>query len=178
MWLQLSELKRIEHDQKWLTKYKEVSGKDYSPCKVTNVNGVPLLMVHSNWLDMEFSNVEDCICSNYLNLGIDLVDADSLSVWGTCSELGYKNIMSYGVTDSYESGTDCIINLLKHYPELEAYGNSAEGKFAIIPTKVTDDFRFHKSGGYRGNGQVGEHVYDSPDDSYLTFTIVRLVEDK
>lgn len=83
----------------------------------------------------------------------------------------------YGVTD-YDKSYDakyCVQVLLDMYPELKLLGTIPDRKFMICICTVTDDFHFHKNGGYRGKDEVGEHVYDSPAEEYLMFNVVELI---
>ena len=89
----------------------------------------------------------------------------------------FEMIPVYGVTDFNEEddAAYCVETLIRNYPELKLLGNIPDRKFMICVATVTDDFRFHKNGGYRGKDEVGEHVYDSPAEEYLMFNIIELI---
>tara|TARA_R110000851_G_scaffold201027_3_gene352214 strand:- start:10 stop:546 length:537 start_codon:yes stop_codon:yes gene_type:complete len=178
MWLQANEVQDATHDEKWLAQYREISREEWKPSTIKVVQGVPLLLCDTNYLDFQFSNIEDCICDNYFSLMHDLVPVEGLAQWGKLAEGGYEIIMTYGTTDAYEDEGCCVKYLLQQYPELDAYARSSKGKFALSIGLVSGDFRFHKNGGYRGKDDVGEHVYDSPAKEYLAFTVVKIKENR
>ena len=88
-----------------------------------------------------------------------------------------KEVPVYGVTDydKEDDAANCVLTLIENYPELKLLGNLPNRKFMICICTVSDDFRFHKNGGYRGKDEVAEHVYDSPADEYLMFNVIELV---
>ena len=95
MWLQANEVQDATHDEEWLSRYKEIFKEEWKPSTIKTVQNVPLILCHTNNLDFQFSNVEDCICDNYFSLMDDLVPVEGLDQWGELAEEGYESIMTY-----------------------------------------------------------------------------------
>lgn len=180
MWLKESDLELQTHDKEWLLRYYKIMGYPYKQPEVNYVSGVTIINSDYRFIDRHYTNLDDCICDTFFAKGNDLqiLGNKGLSYWREMFHSGYETIVTYGVTDLYEDETVCMTKLFECYPELHVYANSTEGKFALSFSLATSDFRFHKNGGYIGKDDVGEHVYDSPAKEYLTFTVLRIQEDK
>lgn len=172
MWIKEGELKEFQHDQQWLDDYKKLFKRDYIAealylKEATVIGPTPI--------DFCFSNVE-AIYSELYTDGVTVREVDSLDTLSKLINLGYKRLPVYGVMDYKEGITATLENLFKYYPELKAISTIKNESFALSFRVATEDFRFHKNGGYRGEDEVGEHVYESPKDKYLLFKVSRLTK--
>ncbi len=176
MWMLPCDAQSVNHDQEWLQRYKDICGKDFVAKEVNNVVGVSFIGGTTNFLDQHFSNVEDCICCHLFADKGNVQSVETLEGFSTACELGFVRVPTYGVCDNLDTAEETIRNLLEYYPELKNLGSDFNNKYVLLLCVVDGDFRFHKNGGYRGKGVVGEHVSDSEAESYLTFTVAKMSE--
>jgi len=174
MWVQEEDIIRTVHDQEWLDRYLNICKKEYKPCKVSYLENCTIFSCGS-WLDQYFENAE-AMYGTYLGKGSDVVDLEEgdLELWGELATKGYEHLPTYGVVDFIEDETKCLDNLFKMYPELLCFAKDKNKKYAMTFSLATDDFRFHKNGGYRGEDEVGEYVCDSPSKEYLLFSVIEV----
>lgn len=178
MWIKPEDLKLAQPDSVFLEMHKEHHGEEYTTPKLEVIRGITVLSVNPHWLEPHYTNLTHLICHKVYLSDEDVIvnKKDTLENMCRLMQEGYEIFTTYGSTDMYSTKEECVSNLLKHYPELQSLGDCKGYKFAITLDKCRADYRFHKNGRYRGNDEVGEHVYDSPAEEYLGFCVVMLEE--
>ncbi|AUR86361.1 hypothetical protein NVP1084O_154 [Vibrio phage 1.084.O._10N.261.49.F5] len=180
MWATKEDLIESNHDVEWLSKYKDICKKEFkrSELYIDSVNSIPAISLSGYRLS--YDNLEN-VYSWHKSDGKDLVEIDSFDTLHKYQDLGYnQDIPLYGVTDFIPEGTEeeLIKNVITNYPELKVFGTCSKSKYVLTLNLAVNDFRFHKNGGYRGKDNVGEHVSDSPSETYLQFGILKVKEEK
>lgn len=161
----------------WIKYSEDNKPFEHKKAVVDSVTGLPILTGSLFHYECSYNEIQ-----NESSLYDDLyTDGEKTYTFKDIYSMGlginsFTMIPVYGVTDfnKEDDGAYCIQTLISNYPELKLLGNIPDRKFMICIYIVTDDFRFHKNGGYRGKDDVEEHVYDSPSEEYLMFSIIEI----
>lgn len=181
MWIKPEDILHKIQPAESLIRYKENTGEALVAPRIDYRKDCTVIHSSTNWLDVHYENVEDCVCDNiYIKDGlVQVVTEDTMSNMSEMYREGWHLLQTYGVTDVFDDTEKCFDNLFEQYPDLKILGTDVfGGKFALTLQLVDGGFRFHKNGGYRGKDEVGEHVSDSPSEEYLMFCLVRIVGNK
>lgn len=174
MWASKDDVMKCQHDKAFLDMWEKEVGKPYKHpvVEVDELTNIPVICYGGFMLSTHFENLEEI----YYPLGMIEGEIFPLDSWTLMEKCLGGTIPAYGNSDLAKTDKEVVSTLIEWYPELKRLADCKKNKYLIVLTGATDDFRFHKNGGYRGKDQVWEHVKDSPADIYLNFHVVKIKE--